>query len=393
MNPLLPHNPLPPEAEEDENYTFNSVINPLDETFSVRRAIGDIAYAYRHKLVFKRMQELTEHPVKLALADDLALSWNETSPCFASAKGLLLPYAKPLTRDERHAIYETLSDSIGPAHGIQECQGTYRKHMEARTKLYFEGLLSVPYHHVQQPSRTSTLSDLKPPLGTNDFRHWLSETRLLKRDGIDGSPRPHSRHRNARVVKQQDVDGVTDKPSKQRSTPHWVQTLDELFSAPGDNSYDANSLTDSPIVRTREATRMTALAECNTADCPLFSVTSCSSLPVVPIPSVAEIRRTGQPQFHGLPGFSGSLEVKARMPVAESHPEWPKQDPYVTHPVQQLAPSDTPRRGRNTSNNARICLISCSPRIPHVRDLDRIRTIPVTSRDARRRTNSAAGDI
>lgn len=395
VNPLLPHIPPPPMVEEGEDRTFNSVVNPLDESFSVRRAIGDIAYAYRHKLVFERMQELTEYPVKSALTDDWSLLWNETSPCSASSKGLLLPHAKPLTRDERRAIYETLSDSLGPAHGIQECQGTYRKHMETRTKLYFEGLASVPYHHSQQPARTSPLLDRKPPLRTNEFRHWLSETRFLKHDGINGSPRLHPSHRNANVAKQQDMDGVIDKQYWQRTNPYWIQTLDELFPPPGDN---LNPITDSPVVHTREVTRMTTHArdvadKCSAGDQLLFSVTSSPSLPIVPDTSVAEIRQTGQAQFHGLSGFPGTQEVKTRMPVVNTDNQWLEHVPCVAHSGRGAALSETQRRGRNMSNKAQCRLPSSSPRKLQIRDRDRVWTRPVTSRDARRRTPSAAGDI
>ncbi|KAF8559986.1 hypothetical protein OG21DRAFT_13374 [Imleria badia] len=383
VNPLLPHTSLL-SMEEDDNSgcTFNSVVNPLDESFSVRHAIGDIAHAYRHKLVFQRMQELTEYPAKLALTDDRPLSWNETSPCSASDNGLLLPHAKPLSRDERHAIYETMSDSLGPAHGIQECQGTYRKHMQARAKLYFEGLLSVPYHHSQQPARTSTTSDRKPPFGTNEFRYWLSETRFLKRDGANSSPRLHQ---NANVAKQQDINGVTDKQYRQIPIPHCVQTLDDLFPTPGDNLNSNDTVTDSPVVHTREVMRMTAHAR-GVADKWSAGV------------SVAETAQTNHAQLHGLPGFPGAQEVKAGMPLAEmsdSHPHWPECVPYVAHSGQHPAPSvnDTQRRARNISNNVRVRLPSYSPRKPQIRDLERIWTRPVTARDTRRRTPSAAGDI
>lgn len=398
VNPLLPRTPLPAMVEVDDNCHFNSAVNPLDESFSARRAIGDIAYAYRHKLVFERMQELTEHPAKLALTDDQS-GWNETSPCSASAKGLLLPHAKSLTQDERQAIYKTMSDSLGPAHGIQECQGTYREHMQARTKLYFEGLLSVPYHHSQQPARSNTVSERKPPLGSNEFRLWLSETRFLKRDGTNCSPRFHPCHRNADMAEQQDIDGVIDKQYKQISIPHWIQTLDELFPTPG-NCED--SITDSPVVHTREATRTSAHArdvadEWGAGGRLLFSVTSCANLPILPITSVAETRQTGHAPLHGLSGFPGTQEIKTRMPVAEmnSHPQWPEHVPYVAHSGRgaALSMSDAQRRSRNMSNNALSRLISYSPRKPQIRDLDRIWTRPATSRDARRRTPSAAGDI
>jgi hypothetical protein len=395
VNPLLSHAPLPAMVEADDNC---SVVNPLDESFSARRAIGDIAYAYRHKLVFERMQELTGQPVKLALTDDRSSSWNETSPCSASAKGLLLPHAKPLTRDEREAIYKTTSDSLGPAHGIQECQGTYRKYMQARAKLYFEGLLSVPYHHSQQPARSNTLSDRKPPLGSNEFRHWLSETRFLKRDGTN-SPRLHPSHRNVDVARQQDIDGVTDKQYKQISIPHWIQTLDELFPTPGDGD---DTITDSPVVHTRGVTRMSAhvrgvAGEWSAGGRLLFSVTSTPSLPILPITSVAETQQTGHAPLHGLSGFPGTQEIKTRMPVAEmnSHSQWPEHVPYVVHSGRgaTLSMSDAQRRSRNMSNNALSRLPSHSPRKPQIRDLDRIWTRPVTSRDARRRTPSAAGVI
>lgn len=310
VNPLLPHAPLP---SEDDKWTFNSVINPLDESFSINRAIGDIAYSYRHKLVFERMQELTEYPVKLALTDDRSISWNETSPCTraASDQGLLLPHAELLTRDERQAIYKTVSDSLGPARGVQECQGTYRKHMEARTKLYFEGLLSVPCHS-QQPSRTNTLLDRKPPLGTNEFRHWLSETRFLKHDGTNSSPRLRAGNRNAiqSVAKQQDIDGVTDQRYRQISIPHSIQTLDELFPTLGDNLNDIT--TDSPVVRTRDVTRATTRAlrgadECSAGGRLLFSVTN----PKLTYHFDRISRRISTPRTFGIPSDTGGQDSHA----------------------------------------------------------------------------------
>ncbi|KAG6380832.1 hypothetical protein JVT61DRAFT_5218 [Boletus reticuloceps] len=395
VNPLLPHISLPSPVEEDDGCTFNSVVNPLDESFSVRRATGDVASAHRHKLVFERTQELTEYHVKLALTDDRSLSWNETSPCSAYDKGLL-PNAKPLTSDERQAIYESMSDSLGPAQGIQECQGTYRKYMHARTKLYFEGLLSIHHHHSQQPGRTSTIPDRKPSVGTNEFSHWLSETRFLKRDGTNGSPRLHISHRNANVAKQQDTDGATRKQDR-LSIPHWIQTLDVLFPAPRDALDTNNTMTDSPVVHTQEVTRITTQArgvadECSAGGRLPFSVTPSPDLPIT---SVAETQQTGHAELHGRSGFPGTQEVKTRIPFSDmdSHPQWPEHVPYASHSGQRLALNDTQRRGRNISSNARIRLPPCSPRKPQIRDLDRIWTRPVTTRDARRRTPSAAGDI
>ena len=313
------------------------------------------------------MQELADCPVK---CDESRSS---------SAEGLLVPHAKPLTRDERHAIYEALSDSIGPAQGIQEYQGTYRKHMEARSKLYFEGLL--PRHDVQQSTRTSTSCDRKAPLGTNEFRHWLSETRFLKRD-VNGSPRLPPGYRNANVARHQDV---VEKQSNQRSIPCWLQTLDALFPTPGGNLDKDDPLTDSPIVRAQEITRTTAVGD-GAGDQQLFSVISTSSLSIHPVTSVAETRQAGQAQVHGSFSDSGPQEVTGG---TDSHPQWPEQDAYVAYPGHHLAPSDKLRRSRNVPHNSRIRL---SPRQHAIRDLDKTRARPAT-RDARRRTTSAAGDI
>jgi len=251
---------------------------------------------------------------------------------------------------------QTMSDSLGPAHGIQECQGTYRMHMQARTKLYFEGLLSVPYHHSQQPARSNTLSDRKPPLGSNEFRHWLSETRFLKRDGSNGSPRLHPGHRNADEAKQQDTDGVADKQYREISVPHWIQTLDELFPTPADSD---GTITDSPVVHTQEVTRMIPHVRGVADDYPSDHIS----------------RRNSTYWPCSTPRTFGPL--------------WPEHVPYVAYSGRGAPLGDTQRRSRNMSNNA----LSRSPRKLQIRDLDRIWTRSVTSRDARRRTPSAAGDI
>ncbi|KAF8140637.1 hypothetical protein EV363DRAFT_1292678 [Boletus edulis] len=337
VNPLLPHIPLLSTVEEDDGCTFNSVVNPLDESFSVRRAL---ASAHRHKLVFERTQELTDYPVKLALTDDRSLLWNETSPCSAYEKGLL-PHAKPLTSDERKAIYESMSDSLGPAQGIQECQGSSNV--------------------MAQMARHDYISAI-------ETRTWRNNRTQME------------------ATREQD----------RLSIPHWIQTLDVLFPAPGDALDTNNTMTDSPVVHT-EVTRINTQArgvadECSAGGRLPFSVTS---IPDLPITSVAETQQAGHAELHGRSGFPGTQEVKTRIPFSDmdSHPQWPEHVTYASHSGQRLTLNDTQRRGRNISSNARIRLPPCSPRKPQIRDLDRIWTRPMTTRDARRRTPSAAGDI
>ncbi|KAF9225393.1 hypothetical protein BS17DRAFT_872780 [Gyrodon lividus] len=398
INPLLHHVPPSGILGDEKHPSFDSVINPLDESFSVTRAIGDIAYSYRHKLVFDRMAELNEYPPNFTY---------DRSTCSASdsdmGTGMLLPHARSLTCSERQAIYHTLSENLGPTHGIQESQGTYRKYMEDRARLYYEDLLSVPQPHTLKSDRPST--SLKRTCGNNnEFRFWLSETKFLQHDGINDLPRP--KH-DPNVTRQHAV-ASNDKRNGHRTGRHWGQTLDDLFPTPLQDSSSGFDITQSPVVHAGNLAYMAPWFftlpkdECSEGDDVLFSAMFDPSIFVPPAQSVAELRQSRRGRFHGLADFPGlqGVTIPAKMEDLERslHLQCPLGS--VLSPgntglstLQDSAEDGTLRRTRKGQNNARTRFAPCSAHEPQLRDWDRIRTRSITSRGGRRRTSSAAGGI
>ncbi|KAF9245734.1 hypothetical protein BU15DRAFT_70806 [Melanogaster broomeanus] len=384
INPLLPHASLPAIMGDEELRPTFHWTNPPDESLSVTPAIGDITS--RHKHVFDSMSELNDYSPDVA--NDRSLSRNETSPCSSSNLGLLLPHPKPLSGSERGAIYQTLSESLGPANGIQESQGTYSKHMEDRARVYYEGLLSVPYHHSQRSDRPST--SLKRAFGTDEFRSWLSETTFLKYDGINSSQRDLRSATVPNVIRQHTA------ACRDRRNGHgrrWEQTLDDLFPT------ELQDLTsrESPVIHT------------NTEDLPYRAPHSVTQLEAdfsqrddVPFAAISNISVppvADHSQFHGLVGFPRTQGVS--LPAVEiGHPQ--RSELHLRHPRRSvvLSPGSTgfptlkdsaPDETQKGQNNTRVA--PCSPYKPQLRDRSRIGAKSIASCGARRRIPSVAGGI
>ena len=67
----------------------------------------------------------------------------------------LISESMELNQAQRQTCYDTLSRVLGPAHGIQECVGTYSAYMARQTEVYYEQLLSYdcpPSATVEDPS-------------------------------------------------------------------------------------------------------------------------------------------------------------------------------------------------------------------------------------------------
>lgn len=95
-----------------------------------------------------------------------------------------------MSEGERMAFYHLVSDSIGPAQGIQECLGTYQAYMEEQSRLYFDRLFptvrrtAYSYKPIMVPSATQFRSQAPAPSTSSvpfeassfdvDFRRWLS---------------------------------------------------------------------------------------------------------------------------------------------------------------------------------------------------------------------------
>ncbi|KAH7886165.1 hypothetical protein F5I97DRAFT_1221579 [Phlebopus sp. FC_14] len=387
VNPLVLQDP-PPVLSGEDYAAFNFVINPLDESFSLTRAIGDITYSYRHKPVFDRMFELNRHPLTFA-SDQSVPSNEETSPRSASDRGLLLPHVDALSSHERQAIYRSLSESIGPASGIQESEGTYRKHMENRTKLYFEGLLSAPFQYPQTTTnlhRTSTFV-------TNEFRFWLSSTEVLRRNMTHALPK------DKHELKPDAIGQCTvSYGDKNCAIPDNFlgQTLDDLFPSSSQDSIARLDIMDSPVIRARApdyATRHFAHPEegsfghggeaVNPPKVPAFSPTS-DSTTSAPLARLATELPQSHIEFQGVNDFPDPVGPSIPAVEIEGHPK-------SEHPSSPFVRGL--RNTRKSQAHVRMRLTPCTPFGAQVRERDRVRARSITSRGSRRRTTSAAGNI
>ncbi|TFY77479.1 hypothetical protein EWM64_g6533 [Hericium alpestre] len=168
---------------EDMQVNFMPVANPLDETFSLERALGDLSYAYRSRPVFERMVELQELSSG-ASTPALTPSTSSSSPPYFSSQflssspaSLLIPdpaaeQAKsihaPVNQADREDHYEWISTVLGPAVGVQENVGTYKSYMEHQRHIYFERILSDDRSRPLRPRNTHS---------TGDFRSWVLRAR------------------------------------------------------------------------------------------------------------------------------------------------------------------------------------------------------------------------
>ncbi|KAI6136279.1 hypothetical protein F5141DRAFT_20425 [Pisolithus sp. B1] len=219
--------------EEPESCALHSVItNPADEPFSVTPDAGDLVFRHRpYDYNFEANgQTLTAAPIQQEC--------NATLLFPASTNTVFFTHARPLSSAERQAIYEALADSLGPACGIQECVGTYRRHMQDRSRLYYESA-----HPVDKPLLPSYLNWTPAP-ETNEFRFWLSSGEILGSEQIYPT---RSKHDIQKMVMKQREDRLSHECRVPiGSDQPFAQTLDDLFPTP---PTDTRHVMESPVVR------------------------------------------------------------------------------------------------------------------------------------------------
>ncbi|KAI6153958.1 hypothetical protein BKA82DRAFT_2749572 [Pisolithus tinctorius] len=164
--------------------------------------------------------------------------WNVASLYSTSTNGAFLTDARSPCSTERQTIYGEFSDSLGPVCGIQECVGTYRQHMQDRSRLYYDSV-----HSADKPSLPADLNRA-PALETNDFRFWGSSSDIL---GSEQNYLTLKHDIQKTMVKQ-----LEDRLNYEYRVPligsdqSFVQTLDDLFPTP---PIDMSHIIDSPVVR------------------------------------------------------------------------------------------------------------------------------------------------
>ena len=90
---------------------------------------------------------------------------------------LMLQMDRPLSKEQRMAMYNSLDAILGPACGIQESVGTYRKYMEEQSRLYYDRLNRKSARALGTPGVPVSSKPDKSATGSEDygadFRQWL----------------------------------------------------------------------------------------------------------------------------------------------------------------------------------------------------------------------------
>ncbi|KAH7915722.1 hypothetical protein BJ138DRAFT_917209 [Hygrophoropsis aurantiaca] len=387
-------------GDQDQEHDFVSKANPLDDTFSLDRAIGDVSYSYRHKSVFERMHEIYDLESRAA---SLAV---ELEPFGEISCGLLSPIREPLPK-EGHGFYNFLSDALGPACGIQESVGTYRAHMQERSRLFYEELLLAPYNssdHINH-SRAAQSQNHKSTLRENEYRLWLSSTEHIDKSGKNlVSRNRYSLSSSAsRKITQKSAAGTPYiKHCADNKVSEIGNTLDELFPAlPEDQSI--TDITRSPVVRTEYSPYIypdylsflhdSSAVDEGSEEPVSRSLASYSS----------ELRGYGY-STHGRTPLPGTITTE---PPFFEHSKNLEHSDLLLRPSSLLCDafktsnqvandpvSSTPRVGRvNRKVSTQARFAPCSPVKRVICGREKIKTRSVASRGTRLRTTSAGGGI
>lgn len=411
VNPLIALQSHTVPVHSEESRPFNSITNPLDDSFSVARAIGDIAYSYRHKLVFERMSELGGQPLSTTPDQQQQRQYNVPSPCSASNNAVLLPHVKPLSSQEREAIYQSLSSSLGPACGMQECVGTYKKHMQDRSRLYYECLLSISCHsarHLDKPKKTVDLAQTAA-LNTNEFRRWMAPAEILGCERTDIRSSGLKRDGKRTRPKQRE-EGCNAEPCLIGFDRLSEQTLDDLFQRiaidpPMDRSYG----TESPVIHSQPAPPiiLDLYAQSGDEDEEHGDGEHDSSFPDSPktdvllsyVQPLTTIPARHLSQVHGITDVASCLWT-AKISTADmeqsrqGEPPGPRYPPNLcVDSTASPGPSDCGPRLGTRKIHTRARFAACSPYQSPLRKRGDVKTRSIMSRGSRTRTTSAGGGI
>ncbi|KAL4067367.1 hypothetical protein V8B97DRAFT_959210 [Scleroderma yunnanense] len=233
VNPLLPLQPNLSSTSDPLEEGVCTIFNPLDEPLGVE---CDLACSHRPKLACDQMSDPPTHT-----------DWQECSMTSPNTDTGFSSHTNPdPLGSERQAIYQSLSDSLGPPCGIQECVGTYKYYMQDYSRIYYEPLINCPsIDHTDKPAQGVNLVRVLVS-DTNEFQSWLSSGEIPECEG---------RYSCSRI--QFDVQRLVSRQHSEvgLSRTTWPdhlfgQTLDDLFPAlPQELPTDAYDVTISPVVR------------------------------------------------------------------------------------------------------------------------------------------------
>ena len=357
INPLLPFQPnlSPILTLPEEMYAFDS---PLEDTFPIE---CDLAQSLRNLVYDQSNSELGT----LTVTD-----WQDTTTSPSISGGL--SFNTNHLGSERQAIYQLFADSLGPATcGIQEHVGSYKRHMQDCSRIYYEPL---DYHSVGSSNRpTPTVNVVQlPKSSANDYPSWFSSAACKQR-----------------------YRGSCDKPGVQTFTPKeqigspsptarpdylFGETLDDLFPALPHNAYDDFG---SPVVRSQmqwpSVVLHSSLLDYESDE----TKQQCSSR-FTPENCKAPRPRSDS---RGLVDVTHLLEVD----ISAGGPSHMTEQRFMVSPTDNIAFSDEDGTADRdpTWASAQPRLFACSP----LQEWADMRTGSTMSRGRRRRTIAAGGGI
>ncbi|KAG0707536.1 hypothetical protein DFH29DRAFT_630144 [Suillus ampliporus] len=403
ISPLLQPDILP-ASDTNNSHEFDMVVSTADESYSFAQAIDEVSYTHSDPpvLVFGTSPLHTlSQAVPDPRADGAELG---LSPRMTSADPLS-PIACILSAAERSALYQLLSGAFDTHRDIQECAGTYKNYMQERSRLYYEGLLAVPYQNYRYNDRRPASSDNQQsvPCNGSEYRRWVNPGEFCVTDDKASASRIKPVKPDASTIRQKAPPVLS---YTNFGTDNETHPLDTLFPILDLNRTSVDdSIRESPVIRTRRQSYVPLdfyflpNEERGEAEDPLLGAAPNSGAPELPNHSVSlqsKIRGGplhGHPDFPGSPPLLPSVELQ-HVDVNPKRPAPPLQQPASlpdVHGTGVLRSSKQKSIRKSLATQTRFA--PCTPPKSQLRERDGIRTRSFTSRSARRRTTSAGGGI
>ncbi|KAF7969072.1 hypothetical protein HWV62_28364 [Athelia sp. TMB] len=160
-------NPMVPIEYSEDDFQSNALPN-LNTFFNSERTAGS---THRTRPVYP-----TPLFEKLAVQDADIVALSEMAQNVATCGATSRSDKAPMTQAERMEFYDFLDRVIGPAQGIQESAGTYKKYMENQSRRFFDKSSSATHKiSVRSKEKNSTLySASQPQDSSGDFVNWRS---------------------------------------------------------------------------------------------------------------------------------------------------------------------------------------------------------------------------
>ncbi|KAG1754809.1 uncharacterized protein EDB91DRAFT_1242047 [Suillus paluster] len=344
ISPLLQPD-IFPASDANNNHEIDMIVSAADESYSFSQAIDEISYTHCGPPVLA-LETSPLHTLSQSMPDlradgaELGLSPRTTSADPLSSN------ACTLSATERSALYQLLSGAFGTHRDIQECAGTYRNYMQERSRLYYEGLLALPYQNSRynDPKPASSDNRQSVPSNGSEYRRWVNPGEFCMTDDKASASRNKPVKLGASTIRRK-APPVPSYTNFGTDTDNETHPLDTLFPILDLNRTSVDdSIRESPVIRTRRQSYVPLdfyffpNEERGEAEDPFLDAPLNSGAPDLPKHSVSLQSKIRGGSLHGHPDFPGSppLLPSAELQHVDVNPKRPSP------PLQQ--PGSSPER-------------------------------------------------